>query len=151
MNSRRFTPTPRIISRGPGSANCAEAAQGGQRSLRAIAAELAQRGILNERGRSYSAAVINPMLVPGDPQSHFICARQPADRGRCSDAGDGATQGHRYGGGILCGRWVTLATRNAARVRRAWAGGDAVSTRPEQRADCSKDRRNDLAGNAKPR
>jgi hypothetical protein len=38
--------------------------KGSQRSLRAIAAELAQRGILNERGRSYSAAVINSMLVP---------------------------------------------------------------------------------------
>ena len=29
---------------------------------------------------------------------------------------------------------VSLATRNAARVRRTWAGGDAVSTRPEQSA-----------------
>ena len=35
--------------------------KGGQRSLRDIAAELAQRGILNERGKPFSAASINSM------------------------------------------------------------------------------------------
>jgi DNA invertase Pin-like site-specific DNA recombinase len=36
--------------------------KGGQRSLREIAAELAQRGIMNERGVPFSAASINSML-----------------------------------------------------------------------------------------
>ena len=36
--------------------------KGGQRSLRDISAELAQRGIVNERGRPFSAASINSML-----------------------------------------------------------------------------------------
>jgi DNA invertase Pin-like site-specific DNA recombinase len=36
--------------------------KGGQRSLREISAELAQRGILNERGNAYSAGSINSML-----------------------------------------------------------------------------------------
>ena len=36
--------------------------KGGQRSLRDIAAELAQRGIMNERGVPFSAASINSML-----------------------------------------------------------------------------------------
>ena len=35
--------------------------KGGQRSLREISAELAQRGILNERGDAYSAASINSL------------------------------------------------------------------------------------------
>ena len=34
----------------------------GQRSLREISAELAQRGIMNERGSPFSAASINSML-----------------------------------------------------------------------------------------
>jgi DNA invertase Pin-like site-specific DNA recombinase len=37
--------------------------KGGQRSLRDISAELAQRGIMNERGNAFSAASINSMLV----------------------------------------------------------------------------------------
>jgi DNA invertase Pin-like site-specific DNA recombinase len=37
--------------------------KGGQMSLREIAAELTQRGILNERGASFSAASINAMLA----------------------------------------------------------------------------------------
>jgi hypothetical protein len=37
--------------------------KGGQRSLREISAELAQRGHLNERGRPFSAASINSMLA----------------------------------------------------------------------------------------
>jgi hypothetical protein len=37
--------------------------KGGQRSLRDIAAKLAQRGILNERGKQFSAASINSMLL----------------------------------------------------------------------------------------
>jgi DNA invertase Pin-like site-specific DNA recombinase len=36
--------------------------KGGQRSLRAISAELAARGFMNERGNRYSAASINSML-----------------------------------------------------------------------------------------
>jgi DNA invertase Pin-like site-specific DNA recombinase len=36
--------------------------KGGQRSLRQISAELAQRGIMNERGKAFSAASINSML-----------------------------------------------------------------------------------------
>jgi hypothetical protein len=36
--------------------------KGGQRSLREIAAELAQRGIMNERGRAFSAPSIASML-----------------------------------------------------------------------------------------
>ena len=36
--------------------------KGGQSSLRDISAELAQRGIMNERGKPYSAASINSML-----------------------------------------------------------------------------------------
>ena len=36
--------------------------KGGQRSLREISAELAQRGHLNERGQPFSAASINSML-----------------------------------------------------------------------------------------
>jgi hypothetical protein len=36
--------------------------KGGQRSLRNISAELAQRGIMNERGKPFSAASINSML-----------------------------------------------------------------------------------------
>ena len=36
--------------------------KGGQRSLRDISAELAQRGIVNERGQPFSAASINSML-----------------------------------------------------------------------------------------
>ena len=36
--------------------------KGGQRSLREISAELAQRGIMNERGSPFSAASINSML-----------------------------------------------------------------------------------------
>ena len=36
--------------------------KGGQRSLRDIAAELAQRGIMNERGQRFSAASTNLML-----------------------------------------------------------------------------------------
>jgi DNA invertase Pin-like site-specific DNA recombinase len=41
--------------------------KGGQRSLRDISAELALRGIMNERGKPYSAASINSML-PGIKQ-----------------------------------------------------------------------------------
>jgi len=37
--------------------------KGGQRSLREISAELAQRGIMNERGQPFSAASINSMFV----------------------------------------------------------------------------------------
>jgi DNA invertase Pin-like site-specific DNA recombinase len=37
--------------------------KGGQRSLREISAELAQRGIMNERGKPFSAASINSMLA----------------------------------------------------------------------------------------
>jgi DNA invertase Pin-like site-specific DNA recombinase len=37
--------------------------KGGQRSLRDISAELAQRGIMNERGKPFSAASINSMLA----------------------------------------------------------------------------------------
>jgi hypothetical protein len=37
--------------------------KGGQRSLREISAELAQRGIMNERGQPFSAASINSMLA----------------------------------------------------------------------------------------
>jgi hypothetical protein len=37
--------------------------KGGQRSLREISAELAQRGIFNERGQPFSAVSINSMLV----------------------------------------------------------------------------------------
>jgi hypothetical protein len=40
-----------------------EASKGGQRSLRDIAAKLAQRGIMNERGVPFSAASINAMLA----------------------------------------------------------------------------------------
>jgi hypothetical protein len=36
--------------------------KGGQRSLREIAIELAQRGHLNERGKPFSGASINSML-----------------------------------------------------------------------------------------
>jgi hypothetical protein len=36
--------------------------KGGQRSLREISAELALRGIMNERGSPFSAASINSML-----------------------------------------------------------------------------------------
>jgi hypothetical protein len=36
--------------------------KGGQRSLRAISAELASLGFLNERGRPFSAASVNAML-----------------------------------------------------------------------------------------
>jgi methyltransferase family protein len=36
--------------------------KGGQRSLREISAELAQRGIMNERGNQFSAASIASML-----------------------------------------------------------------------------------------
>lgn len=36
--------------------------KGGQRSLREIAAPLAQRGLMNERGKPFSAASINSML-----------------------------------------------------------------------------------------
>jgi hypothetical protein len=36
--------------------------KGGQRSLRDISAELAQRGIMNERGKPFSAASISSML-----------------------------------------------------------------------------------------
>jgi hypothetical protein len=36
--------------------------KGGQRSLRDVSAELAQRGIMNERGQPFSAASINSML-----------------------------------------------------------------------------------------
>jgi len=36
--------------------------KGGQRSLREISAELAQRGIMNERGNAFSASSINSML-----------------------------------------------------------------------------------------
>src|SRR5262245_11609690 len=36
--------------------------KGGQRSLREISAELAQRGIFNERGKPFAAASINSML-----------------------------------------------------------------------------------------
>jgi hypothetical protein len=36
--------------------------KGGQRSLREISAELAERGIVNERGNAYSPASINSML-----------------------------------------------------------------------------------------
>jgi DNA invertase Pin-like site-specific DNA recombinase len=36
--------------------------KGGQRSLREISAELAQRGIMNERGKPFSAASIKSML-----------------------------------------------------------------------------------------
>jgi DNA invertase Pin-like site-specific DNA recombinase len=36
--------------------------KGGQRSLREIATELTQRGLLNERGKPFSAASINSML-----------------------------------------------------------------------------------------
>jgi hypothetical protein len=37
--------------------------KGGQRSLRDIAAELAQRGHLNEQGRPFSAASVRSMLM----------------------------------------------------------------------------------------
>jgi DNA invertase Pin-like site-specific DNA recombinase len=37
--------------------------KGGQRSLREISAELAQRGIMNERGSPFSASSINSMLA----------------------------------------------------------------------------------------
>ena len=37
--------------------------KGGQRSLRDVAAELAQRGHLNEQGRPFSAASVRSMLV----------------------------------------------------------------------------------------
>jgi hypothetical protein len=37
--------------------------KGGQRSLREISAELAARGIMNERGKPFSAASINLMLT----------------------------------------------------------------------------------------
>jgi hypothetical protein len=46
----------------PWSVNCARRPKGGQRSLRDISAELALRGIMNERGKPYSAASINSML-----------------------------------------------------------------------------------------
>jgi hypothetical protein len=36
--------------------------KGGRRSLREISAELASRGIMNERGKPFSAAAINSML-----------------------------------------------------------------------------------------
>jgi hypothetical protein len=36
--------------------------KGGQRSLREISAELAQPGIMNERGQPFPAASINSML-----------------------------------------------------------------------------------------
>jgi DNA invertase Pin-like site-specific DNA recombinase len=36
--------------------------KGGQRSLREISAELSQRGVMNERGKPFSAASINSML-----------------------------------------------------------------------------------------
>jgi hypothetical protein len=57
--------------------------KGGQTSLRDIAAELAQRGIMNERGVPFSAASINAMLAH-DPQARpFWCSvarrrRQPS-------------------------------------------------------------------------
>jgi hypothetical protein len=37
--------------------------KGGQRSLREISAELAQRGFMNERGNAFSAAFIASMLA----------------------------------------------------------------------------------------
>jgi DNA invertase Pin-like site-specific DNA recombinase len=42
--------------------------KGGQRSLRDVSAELAQRGIMNERGQPFSAASINSMLNARLPQ-----------------------------------------------------------------------------------
>jgi hypothetical protein len=45
--------------------------KGGQRSLREISAELAQRGIMNERGQPFSAASINSML-----ESRSLLARK---------------------------------------------------------------------------
>jgi hypothetical protein len=51
------------LSLSPSSVNCAGVGpRGGQRSLRDISAELAQRGIMNERGQPFSAASINSML-----------------------------------------------------------------------------------------
>jgi hypothetical protein len=41
--------------------------KGGRRSLREISAELAQRGIVNERGVPFSAASINSMLRLSSP------------------------------------------------------------------------------------
>jgi hypothetical protein len=41
--------------------------EGGQRSLRTIAAELARAGYLNERGRPFAAASVSAMLKPGRP------------------------------------------------------------------------------------
>ena len=41
--------------------------KGGQRSLRDVAAELAQRGHLNEQGRPFSAASARSMLVRPSP------------------------------------------------------------------------------------
>jgi hypothetical protein len=41
--------------------------KGGQQSLRDVAAELAQRGHLNEQGRPFSAASVRSMLVRPSP------------------------------------------------------------------------------------
>ena len=43
--------------------------KGGQRSLREISAELAQRGIMNERGQPFSAASVNSMLRLSIPRT----------------------------------------------------------------------------------
>jgi hypothetical protein len=51
---------PEVVAR---FGNCAvKRPKGGQRSLRDISAELAQRGIMNERGAPFSAASIASML-----------------------------------------------------------------------------------------
>ena len=51
-----------------GSPACvARGRRGGQRSLRDISAELAHRGIMNERGKSFSATSIASMLFESSP------------------------------------------------------------------------------------
>ena len=54
--------------------------KGGQRSPRKITAELAQRGIMNERGVLFSASSIKLMLIPNpidqNPWAHW---RSPMD------------------------------------------------------------------------
>jgi hypothetical protein len=51
-----------VVMAGRGSPILRRAAQTGI-SLRDISSELAQRGIMNERGKPFSAASINSMLV----------------------------------------------------------------------------------------
>jgi hypothetical protein len=48
---------------GAGQASASAEAEGGRRSLRAISAELAAQGFLNENGRAFAATSVKSMLA----------------------------------------------------------------------------------------